>query len=146
MWGLREVKRFRGKLRDQARKGASSTTICYYYRTTYGPFKNFIRNHRRYFLFLCRTQIALRKNWEKVVDYINKAQYLIILLKLKRMRDGPLTNSDIARINDRFMHTFYCGLLNDIQTLAGKRNDLSLTKIYEMVEKMNQEFEEKYES
>jgi len=60
------------------------------------------------------------------------------------MREGPLTNSDIARINDRFMHTFYCGLLNDIQTLAGKQNDLSLTKIYEMVEKMNEE--ERYES
>jgi len=54
------------------------------------------------------------------------------------------TNADIARINDRFVYAFYCGLPSDNRTLLG--NDLSLTKMYEMVEKANQEFEVRYES
>jgi len=43
------------------------------------------------------------------------------------------------------MHTFYCGLPNDIRTLVGKRNDLSSIKMYEM-EKANQQLEMRYES
>jgi len=42
------------------------------------------------------------------------------------------------------VHAFYYGLPSDNRTLLG--NDLSLTKMYEMVEKANQEFEVRYES
>jgi len=37
----------RGKLRGRARKALQA--IIYYYKTIYGTFKNFIRNHGRYF-------------------------------------------------------------------------------------------------
>jgi len=43
------------------------------------------------------------------------------------------------------MHAFYCGFSSDIRTLVGKRNDLSLKKMYE-IEKANQELEVRYES
>jgi len=41
---------------------------------------------------------------------------------------------------------FYCGLPSDILTLIEKRNNLSPTEIYEMVEKMKQKLEMRYES
>jgi len=44
------------------------------------------------------------------------------------------------------MHAFYYGLPSDIGILVGKRNNLSSTKMYKMIEKANQEFEVRYES
>jgi len=68
------------------------------------------------------------------------------IIDVEKSEREPLTHTDIARINDRFMYAFYCGLPSDIWTLVGKRNDLSLTEIYEIVEKANQELKMRYES
>jgi len=57
---------------------------------------------------------------------------------------GSLTNADIAKINELFMYPLYSGLSSDIWTLVGERNDLPPAKMYEMVEKTNQELEVKY--
>jgi len=61
-------------------------------------------------------------------------------------KSGSLTDSDIAKMNGRFIHVFYCGLLSDIQTLIEKRNDLLIIEMYEMIEKANQELKIRYYS
>jgi len=50
---------------------------------------------------------------------------------------GLFTDSDVVRINGRFMR--FIGLLSDIWTLIEKQNDLSPIEMYEMVKKTNQE-------
>jgi len=82
------------------------------------------------------------------MDYIDGAQIVYNNIEAEKSERGSLTNSDIAKINDRFMHAFYYGLPSDIRTLAEKRNNLSPTEMYEMVEKANQELiiEVRYES
>jgi len=81
------------------------------------------------------------------VDYINRAQIAYNnIIEAEKSERGLLTNSDIARINDRFVHAFYSGLPSDIRTLIKKRNDFSLTEMYEMVEKTNQKLEMRYKS
>jgi len=60
------------------------------------------------------------------------------VIETEKSEKEPLTNSDIARINNRFVHAFCCGLPSGIRILIEKRNDLSLTEVYEMVEKANQ--------
>jgi len=57
------------------------------------------------------------------------------IIEAEKNERGSFKNSDVARINDRFVHALYCGLPSDIRTLVEKRNDLSLTEIYEMFEK-----------
>jgi len=52
------------------------------------------------------------KNRENVVDYIDKAQIVYgNIIEVEKSESGALINSDIARINDRFVHVFYCGLV-----------------------------------
>jgi len=81
------------------------------------------------------------KNRGNVVNYIDRAQIVYNnIIEAEKSEREPLTNLDVARINDRFVHTFYCGLSSDIRTLVEKRNDLSSTEIYEIIEKANQEF------
>jgi len=120
-----------------------------YYRITSGPFKEFIRNHGRYFQLLCRTRATLHEKsgrCNRLLIDIDRVQtiYSNIIEAQKRLRE-PLRppNVDIARINERFVHSFYSGLLNDIRTLR-KENDLPPAKMYEMIEKVNPEIEVKY--
>jgi len=82
------------------------------------------------------------KRRENIVDYIEKAQIVDDnIIKAEKSEKESLTDSDVCKINYRFVHAFYCGLSNDIRMLVEKRNDLSSIEMYEMVEKANQEFE-----
>jgi len=62
-------------------------------------------------------QLCMR-NQEEAVDYIDRAQivYSNIIEAEKSLR-GLLTNADIARINERFLRSFYSGLSSDLRTL-----------------------------
>jgi len=86
------------------------------------------------------------KNRKNVVDYINRDQTVYNnIIEAERSMRGRLTNADITRINNQFVHSFYSELPN-IWTLVEKQNDLPLAKMYEMIEKANQELQMKYES
>jgi len=50
------------------------------------------------------------KNWENIVDYIDKVQIMHNnIIEAEKNEKEPLINENIARINDRFVHAFYCG-------------------------------------
>jgi len=57
------------------------------------------------------------------------------------MKRELLTDSDVVRINGRFVHAFYCEP-SDIRTLVEKRNPSPI----EIYDKANQELEVRYES
>jgi len=51
------------------------------------------------------------KNRENV-DYINRAQIVYDnIIEAEKSERGPFTDSDVIRINGRFVHAIYCGLL-----------------------------------
>jgi len=53
------------------------------------------------------------KNRENVVNYINRAQIVYNnIIEFEKNERRPFTNANIARINDRFVHAFYFGLLS----------------------------------
>jgi len=89
-------------------------------------------------------QLCMR-NWEDIIDYIDRVQtmYSNIIEAQKTLREPLRPNVDIARINERYVHSFYSVLSSDIRTLR-EGNDLPPAKMYEMIEKANPEIEVKY--
>jgi len=83
-------------------------------------------------------QLCMR-NREGVIDYIDRVRtmYSNIIEAQKRLRE-PLRppNVDIARINERFVHSFYSGLSSVIRTLR-KENDLPPAKCIRKGESRN---------
>jgi len=61
------------------------------------------------------------KNKKNIVHYVERAQIVYNnITEAKKSERRTFTNLDIARINDRFVHAFYCGLPSDIRTLVEK--------------------------
>jgi len=86
--------------------------------------------------------------YEKPVrDRLYRAQsvYSNIIEAEKSLRRS-LTNADIARINERFLRSYYSGLSRDIWTLIREQNDIPFAKMYKMVESANRVFEMKYQT
>jgi hypothetical protein len=83
------------------------------------------------------TKKAFRKT-KSIGDYIERAQNLYHnIIEAEKNEKQSLTNSDISRINCRFIDEFYYGLPGDIQTLIEKRDEFSPVEFYQIVEKAN---------
>jgi len=84
---------------------------------------------------------------ESIDDYIGRAQILYDnIIQAEKNEKQSLTNSDISRINCRFIDEFYYGIPSDIRTLVEKRDDLTSVEFYQIVEKANHRLEKKYDS
>ncbi|KAH0947135.1 hypothetical protein HN011_005607 [Eciton burchellii] len=79
---------------------------------------------------------------ESIDDYIGRAQILYDnIIQAEKNEKQSLTNSDISRINFRFIDEFYYGIPSDIRTLVEKRDDLTFVEFYQIVEKANHRLE-----
>jgi len=73
-------------------------------------------------LTLAKLKKLCIKNRENIVDYIDKAQMVYNnVIEAEKSEREPLKNSDIARINDRFVHAFCCGIPSGIWTLESRK-------------------------
>jgi len=72
-------------------------------------------------------QLCMR-NWEEVVDYINKAQTVCSnIIEAEKSLRGSLTNAEIyktpdTRINEQSLRLFYSKLSSDLRTLIREQN------------------------
>jgi len=86
-------------------------------------------------------------NQEKLVSYINRAQTVYSqIIEAGKSSGGVFTDAEITKLNKRFTRAFYCGLRDDIRSIIEKRNDLSLSEMYELAEAADQELKARRES
>jgi len=132
----------RGKLHGRIRKALHNRTF-----TNIKQFRDRLKTSFRATKNIYAELKKLCVKWESIIDYIERAQIVYDnIIQAEKSEKEFLTDSDVARINCRFMHAFYGGLSSNIRTLIEKRNDLSPIEMYEMYEKTNQQVEVRYES
>jgi len=91
----------------------------------------------------CNAELKnLSAGWQEsdyIGDYIERAQILYDnIIAAEKNEKQSLTNSDISRINCRYLDEFYYDLLSDIRRLVEKRDDLTPVEFYQIVGKANQ--------
>jgi hypothetical protein len=80
-------------------------------------------------LTLAKLKKLCVKNRENTVDYIDRAQMAYNnVTEAEKSERELLTNSNIARINDRFVHAFSCGIPSGIWTLETRKTKSSFTQ------------------
>jgi len=73
-------------------------------------------------LTLAKLKKLCLKNRENIVDYIDRVQMVYNnVIEVEKSARESLKNSDIARINDRFVHAFCCEISSGIWTLESRK-------------------------